>query len=315
MNALRRSLGTLALWTAFGAWAQTPANCPPTATMPSPQEMTEMAAQASDRGLLWRVSKGGRSAYLYGTLHLGRAAWMFPGPLLRQALNVTNTLALELDLTDPAVMTALQTAMAAVPKPALSPRQQERIDRLTAAACLPPGALGSLHPVMQAITLMVLSGRHQALDPAFSQEAGLAGFARARNMAVMSLEKPGDQVSVLLPSDPAKALAAVDKALAQLESGTAQRMLVRLSESWRQGLLEDLQAYETWCDCANTEEERADLRRLNDERNPALARGLDTLHAQGRNVLVAVGALHMVGPKALPLLLKEMGYEVERLKP
>jgi uncharacterized protein len=213
------------------------------------------------------------------------------------------------------VMAELQTAMAAVPKPALSARQQQRIDQLTTAACLPQGALAGLHPLMQTITLMMLSSRHQALDPAFSQEAGLAGFARARNMAVVSLEKPADQVAVLLPNDAVKALAAVDQALDQLESGTAQRLMLRLSESWRQGLLEDLQAYETWCECARTEEERADLRRLNDERNPALARGLDALHSQGRQVLVAVGALHMIGPKALPLLLKEMGYQVERLVP
>jgi len=32
-------------------------------------------------------------------------------------------------------------------------------------------------------------------------------------------------------------------------------------------------------------------------------------------VLVAVGALHMIGPTGLPALLKKMGFTVERLVP
>ena len=59
---------------------------------------------ARDRGFLWRVTKQGRSSYLFGTLHLGKMPWIFHGPRLREALAQTDTLALELDLTDPAML-------------------------------------------------------------------------------------------------------------------------------------------------------------------------------------------------------------------
>ena len=55
------------------------------------------------------------------------------------------------------------------------------------------------------------------------------------------------------------------------------------------------------------------MRRLNDERNPALADGIEAQHRRGRRVLAAVGALHMTGPQALPVLLAQRGFKVERV--
>jgi hypothetical protein len=37
------------------------------------------------------------------------------------------------------------------------------------------------------------------------------------------------------------------------------------------------------------------------------------LHAQGQRVFAAVGALHMTGPNALPVLMAGRGYHVERV--
>ncbi len=45
------------------------------------------------------------------------------------------------------------------------------------------------------------------------------------------------------------------------------------------------------------------LAALNDERNPAMAERIEALHSEGQRLFVAVGALHMTGPKALPALL------------
>ena len=56
------------------------------------------------------------------------------------------------------------------------------------------------------------------------------------------------------------------------------------------------------------------MRKLNDERNPALADGIEAQHRQGKRVFAAVGALHMTGPQALPLLLAQRGFKVERVR-
>jgi uncharacterized protein len=88
------------------------ADCPPAPTTLTPELLAAAAGQLHDRGFLWRVSKGGHSSFLYGTLHIGRKAWLAPGPLLQAALRDSTTLALELDPLDPAVGAALGEALA-----------------------------------------------------------------------------------------------------------------------------------------------------------------------------------------------------------
>jgi len=50
-------------------------------------------------------------------------------------------------------------------------------------------------------------------------------------------------------------------------------------------------------------------------RHPGAHRIIDAMHAQGKRVLVAVGALHMTGEQGLPRLMAARGYSVERLVP
>src|SRR5882724_5290074 len=83
---------------AHAAAAQT--RCPPLAQPLSPEQLEAGMRDARDRGFLWRISKDGRTSYLYGTIHVGRVAWMFPGPVLTDALRASDVVALELDLSD-----------------------------------------------------------------------------------------------------------------------------------------------------------------------------------------------------------------------
>jgi uncharacterized protein YbaP (TraB family) len=67
------------------------------------------------------------------------------------------------------------------------------------------------------------------------------------------------------------------------------------------------------CQCEPTALQREGYLRLNDGRNPGLARRIAEEHTKGVPVLAAVGILHMTGDKALPKLLAEMGFEVTRI--
>jgi hypothetical protein len=141
----------------------------------------------------------------------------------------------------------------------------------------------------------------------------LAGFAQSRGMPIVALETVEEQMAALLPGSPKETERFVEQALAQLQSGAARRATRRLAQAWADGKLDDLAAYEQWCECVKTDEDRATLRRLNDDRNPALASRIERLHAQGKPVFAGVGALHMTGPRALPLLLQQRGFQVERV--
>jgi uncharacterized protein len=150
-------------------------------------------------------------------------------------------------------------------------------------------------------------------DAAFASEQLLAAQARARGLAVVSLETPAQQVQALVPSDAVEAEKVLTQGLAQLEQNGGRRVLARLLSSWETGDLAALENFAVWCECAGSAEERAFMRRLNDERNPALADGIEAQHQQGQRVLAAVGALHMTGPQSLPRLLAQRGFTVERV--
>ncbi|MGN6829604.1 TraB/GumN family protein [Paucibacter sp. M5-1] len=301
---MRLLLLSLLLVPALAALADPACPPPPVAqTQPSPER---------DRGLLWRISKDGRSAWLFGSIHLGRPDWARPGPQLRAALQDSDTLALELDPADPAIQRQLAAGLS---RPlSLDAALRQRLAGRVAAACLPEGALAALHPLMQAVTLTMLEARWEGLEAGYGQEMVLSGEARSRGLAIVSLETVRQQLDALLPADAREARRLTADTLEQLEQGKVRPMLRRLVQAWEQGDLQTLADYERWCDCADTPADRAFLRRLIEGRNPALAARIAALHAEGRQVLAAVGALHMAGPRGLPALLAQRGYRVERVE-
>ncbi|WP_158218915.1 TraB/GumN family protein [Roseateles aquatilis] len=297
MAVLAAGLGLLGL-----AGAATP-SCPPE---PAPLPAEQLAAKARDRGLMWTLRRDGRTSYLYASLHVGKPAWAAPGPRLREALDRVDAVALELDPLDRAAWRMPEIA----PLP-LDDAMRSRLDAQAAAVCLPAQALASLHPLLQTSTFMLLRARTLGLDVRYGQEILLSQWARDRGLPVLALETLQGQLDALLPSDPDDARRELTSNLRQLERPkTLLRTLDQMVGVWERGDLKRLDRYAEWCDCVSDAADRAALTRINDGRNPALAERISELHQRGQSLLVAVGAMHMTGDKALPVLLKAQGFEV-----
>lgn len=308
------------------AWAQAAPEAadslPATETCPPHVPPVRGAGPARDRGMLWRLQRDGRTSYLYGTVHVGRPQWQRPGPRVAAALAASDTLALEVDVDDPALMQQLNDAALleqgrpagdAGAAPALSPVLQQRLALAARRSCVPLVALAGLPPLMQAATLTLLDARWLGLDATFGQERSLAALARFRGQRILSLETLAHQTAALQPERPEEAELQLAEALQQLEDGSARRALLRLIDAWERGDLAMLERYEDWCECLPGAADQQQLARLNDSRNPHLAQGIVAEHARGRRVFAAVGALHMSGPAALPRLLAEHGFVVQRV--
>lgn len=308
----RHLLAWLLALAALVVQAQPAASCPPQATAPTAQQVQAAQAQAKDRGFLWRVSKDGRTHHLFGTIHVGKLEWAFPGAKLRAALSDAQTVAFELDPLDPAVQSSLRTAGAGSAK--LPAALDEQLRREIQRACIPAQALAGLHPMMQAMTAVMVDAARDGLQVAYGQEFALAGAAKARNLRTVSLETPERQLAAIIPNDPVQAERFLASTLEQMQSGLGRQVLLRMAAAWERGDLQEIEQYERWCDCVKTADDRAMLKALNDERNPAMAKRIDALHREGQRLLVAVGALHMTGPKALPALLQARGFRVERVE-
>lgn len=298
-----------------GADAQpAPTDCPPQAAPLSAAQVEQGLADARDRGLLWRIARDGRVSHLYGTIHVARPGWMFLGPRVARAIAASDVVALEIDLLDPDMQRRIALAVrggtddAPLPE-ALAARLRARLD----AECLTHAEMDPLAPALQAATLMALAARRDGLDPAYGVDGFLAAYARALGKSVRSLETPEAQVE-LLKGDPATAQQALADSLRQLELGKARTQLLFVAQLWEQGQADELARYRDWCECAETAAERKSLERLLDARNPALAEQVAALHAGGKRVFAAVGALHIVGPQGLPALLAARGFVVERVE-
>ncbi|MGJ7505580.1 TraB/GumN family protein [Variovorax sp. ZT5P49] len=292
------------------SFAAAHAACPPSA-IASLEKPGIGLRNGVDRGVLWRIERDGRTSWLYGTIHVGRGDWVRPGPTIQKALTQSDTLALELDLRDEA--TARAMARPADPEllaRMLSGERARRLERQNSEACVPPGSLSKLQPILQVTALAGLAGRADGLYPEFGVDETLAVSARNSSKPIVALENAADQLKVLTGESEAEETEQVDAALDELESGKLRGQLKELADVWARSDAARLARYPEWCDCLKTPAEQRLMKRLLDDRNPNLADGIERLHAGGKGVFAAVGALHMIGPQGLPTLMAARGFTV-----
>ncbi len=155
-----------------------PPGCASPPAPPTPAQRQLAQQTPADHGFLWRLSKDGRHSWLYGTLHVGRWSWAYPGPALAKAIAATDTLAVEIDLLDAAVASRLADAVQAARQrfpddPALQPRIRQL------AACTDFSRLAALPQPMQLMALSLLTARDEGLDVMHGQEMVLGAMAHA----------------------------------------------------------------------------------------------------------------------------------------
>ncbi len=288
-------------------------DCPPQPQALSPQHFTAAQQQARDRGFLWQVSKGGHSSYLYGTLHVGRDNWLAAGPALAQALRASTTLALELDPLDPELGVRMGQALALAPVRPMAAETRERLLQQMRLQCMPEESVAQVPAELLLAGLALNLARRAGLDAQFGSEVFLSLTARASGMPVVSLETVELQLQALLAADATEAAQMLADGLKELESGHAREGLMELVSMWESGDVQRLDTYEQWCACVVTPMQKLQMQRLLEGRNPAMADRMDAMHRSGLRVFAAVGSLHMSGPRGLPALLVQMGYEIKRL--
>jgi len=287
--------------------------CPPSLEQPTAEMFQSGMRNASDHGFLWRISKDGRKSYLYGTIHVAKFDWMFPGPQVMKAIHAADTIALEMDMLDADIQARMASAMAALHATVMPAALEKRMRQQAVAFCVPYASIASLTPELQVTALSMMVGRQDGLHAAYAIDTVLAGMGHKAKKNVVSLESPEMQLQLLQMQNPQETITFVEDSLNELETDRSLVMLKRISQYWADADYAEMEHFEEWCECLNTESEREMMKRALDDRNPALAEHIDALHSSGKQVFAAVGSLHMFGPLGLPALLEKRGYRVERV--
>ena len=257
--------------------------------------------------LFWSIEKDGITSYALGTIHIGVDAEARLPSLVWDKIDSARTFAMETDLTDPALQKILECVKCSLRKDLGEAHWKKLEDVLGAdiAARIDP-----MKP-MVAATMMSLRGL-----PTTTQMDTLL-LARAQNgkKPIVFLEQASEEAALLEKWMNVKALKAMLDDVAGGEKHTKEMLdaylagdearMVRLSDD------EKAQALAHGYTAAEYEQSMQDMLY---GRNASWIAPIEKLHAGGGG-FVAVGAMHLVGPKNVLELLAAKGYKVTRVTP
>ena len=270
--------------------------------------------------LLWKVSDADNSLYLLGSFHL-----LKPGdyPLSRDiddALADAEQVVFEIapeDMGSPALGrqlgqaalrtdgTTLDSELPAATREALAGWLEANANQLQGVQMMQ-----LLEPWFVALMVTVAEMQKAGLDPALGLDVHLAQRASQAGKPTGGLETVAEQVAFLDGMDRGEQLQFLQQALAGAADG--QPEIERLHAAWRSG---DAEALWTGMAAEMRREFPGLYQRINVARNAAWVPKLEArLTAPGTDdVLVVVGALHLLGEDGVVEQLRAKGYEVERV--
>ena len=280
--------------------------------------LTMAPAWASDRGALFKVSAGGHSMLLFGTMHVGKPEFYPLEARLATAVEKASVLALEIDPTqDPTVVAAamLRHGMYApdATHPPLTPAMQARLEHALALAHLPPAMVANMKPWLVATLLGLAEYIAQGYSSELAVDTKLAQMARAAKVPLLELESVEAQLALFNGLSEADQLAFLDEGLAMAESGKEHREAMRVVAAWANADRAGLDAIAADVAADRTLSGRFMQDVLLDGRNGALADKLAALLARQDKAVAAIGVLHLVGQHSVPVLLRARGVTVERI--
>jgi uncharacterized protein YbaP (TraB family) len=289
----------------------TPAAPATPSTPPAPAvDPWKPAAAAKDplpKPFLWTAEKDGVTTHLLGTMHVGIDAEARLPQLVWDRLDAAPAFAVETDVTDRAI-TQFGGRTSGTLREELGPDYWKKLE----LAITPQIAEALVHK-SAAIPATIIALR--ALPETPAMDSILLARAKHRNKRVVYLEPASRQAAILEKHMNAKALRLllddldkVDRQGKQLleayAAGEEARFLAISDEQRRDALAHGYTA-------AEYDESIEDLLY---KRNASWIAPIEKLHAAG-GAFIAVGAMHLIGPRSVIELLQQKGYKLTRVAP
>ena len=315
----RTPIRLILLWLLAGwqfAWAeQAPA---PTDAVTA--DVLRQLASAPKRGLFYEISRNGKTAYLFGTIHVGRPDFYPLELVVTQALAQSSELVVELDATQGDKMQAAILRHATLPDsrsldtlltPALRKRLQTQLD----AQGTPRASVQAFKPWMASLSLVTGAMQQYGFNPAYATDLYLIELARNFNKAIGELESIDYQLKLFDSLSPKEQLDFLDETLKLLEQGRMRDDTQALVDAWLASDARALQQQSLKSMHDSPRSARWMQQKLFTERNQLMAAGIDHMLAEGRQPFVAIGALHLTGSDGVPALLEKRGFRIKNLYP
>jgi uncharacterized protein YbaP (TraB family) len=287
------------------------------ATVPFEAGCSSRPGAQTQAPLMWRAQRGdtGGTLYLLGSIHYASEQVPDFGPVIESAFARSDELVVELDVLqiEASGLPQGSNELGRLEPPAklsdlISPRTLGRLREYLAARGRPFSGVEDLKPWAIANQIVLMELRDGGYAPEHGVDRHFIERAGAR--PIVELESAAEQLQVLdgLPMHTQEAVL-WDALHRSPEFDPATE---RLMEAWRWGderSLEDL----VFQPFADGEDFEAFYQAVFFQRNREMARRLASLSADGKTRFTVVGAGHMLGPRGIPSLLCERGFEVLRV--
>jgi uncharacterized protein YbaP (TraB family) len=269
-------------------------------------------ADARAEPALWKVTDGARTVWLFGSVHLLPEGGFSVAGTLAEALADADRVCMEIDTDSADETTSAQVTLARAVDPDgrdlfdLLGRDADRVRDAAEDAGIPLEALAMFEPWFAGLTVSVMALQARGYDVEHGVEQIIQAEARAAGKSGCGLETLDGQLG-MLDGLPAKLqaeilLQAID------EADEIDALIEPMLSAWRAGdesgleksLAEDFEGYP----------ELADV--LIYQRNARWAAQVAAMLEGDEDVLLVVGAMHLVGDRGLPALLDGRGYRVKR---
>jgi uncharacterized protein YbaP (TraB family) len=271
---------------------------------------------AHPAAFLWEVSSMTNKIYLYGTVHAGKAEW-YPLPVVvENAFADSEVLVVEADITDTEALRKAQPATLTPPDTLakhVDPAAYDRFRKLLPRYQLPEAQVARLKPFMAVSLLLFNDWARLGFKPELGVDAYLIAKARNNNKPVRELEGLDEQVQLIDSLTDEQNKRIFEGTVDALDRGLADEQIKGVVAAWQAGDPKALlQVAEKYNDQVKGAAELED--KFIWARHDAMMRKIEGyLNDSKERTFVAVGALHLAGPRGLVELLRKRGYIVRQL--
>lgn len=279
---------------------------------------TLAAATANAKAVLWKIERDGIApSYLLGTIHMTDPRVTAFSPRLLNALEQSRTVALEVadvsaDATNAAILKAARLVLFTDGRSLddlLSDEEYEKVKSTLTGAGLPGEMAAMFRPWVVSMILSVSACERQKVKEGLPVlDLKIAAAARERGLKVVGLETIESQLSAMaaIPDDQQIAMLRASLKFADRANDTMETLLQLyltrdMGSAWPFHLALARQAG------IGQQSFSGFQKRIVSDRNEHMRDAALPLLEKGR-VLIAVGALHLVGDNGLVAMLRDAGY-------
>jgi hypothetical protein len=259
---------------------------------------------------LWSIETGKNTVYLLGSLHILKSDSFPLGKKIEDAYRDSKKIVLETDLDSPEFQAKMIT-LGLYPEGQtleqnVSKETYRLLEKELVAVGLPVAHFNRFRPWVCALALTFMEFQRLGFDPSYGIDTHFFNKAKKDGKEIIALETIDYQLGLFTKMGKAEQESFLRQALKDLE--VIETMASEMVSSWKTGDVDKLNSI-----IKLSFKEHPDIyNRFIIQRNKRWISRIEDLMRQDENVLVIVGAGHLVGTENILELLKKKGYKIVR---